>query len=115
MGVVSALTDKYELCLNLCAKCTQACYECFKMCLNETDVAARRNCIGILIECALSCQQAVAYMSIDADFAKDHCKLCATICDKCAQECDMFQEAHCKECANICRQCANECRKMVGM
>jgi len=114
LGVVTSNTDKYQKCIDACAKCAQACFECLKACLNEPDAAARKGCIGMLLECALICQQAVAYMSMDAQYAKDLCKLCATICDKCAQDCDMFKDDHCKKCADICRQCANECRMMAG-
>ena len=115
MGIVTTATDKYQTCLDACAKCLQACYECLKACMNEPDAAARKNCMSVLLECALICQQAVAYMSMDAQFAKDLCKLCANICDKCAQECAMFKDPHCQKCADVCRACATECKKMAGV
>lgn len=114
MGMVTNATDKYQKCIDACAKCAQACFECLKACMNESDAAARKACMGMLLECALICQQAVAYMSMDAQYAMDLCKLCAAICDKCAQECDMFKDDHCKKCTDICRQCANECHMMAG-
>ncbi|MDD2586691.1 MAG: four-helix bundle copper-binding protein [Syntrophomonadaceae bacterium] len=136
MGVVTNTTDKYQKCLDACAKCVQACYECFNACVNEPDAdvtknctcsqslilapaaipnaTARKNCMSILLECALICQQAVAYMSMDAQYAKDLCKLCATICDKCAQDCEMFKDDHCQKCAQVCKTCATECRNMAG-
>ncbi|RII31836.1 four-helix bundle copper-binding protein [Clostridium chromiireducens] len=82
--------------------------ECFKACLNEADVQARKNCTSILVECAQMCQMSSSMMAIDGQHVKEHCKLCATVCDKCAQECDMFKDDHCK-------QCADECRKMSNM
>ena len=54
-------------------------------------------------------------MSMNGQFVKEHCKLCATICDKCAQECGMFKEEHCKKCADEYKKCANECRSMSNM
>jgi len=54
-------------------------------------------------------------MSMDGQFTKAHCKLCASICDKCAAECEMFKDDHCKKCTQECRTCAEECRKMAGM
>jgi len=115
MGIVTKTTDMYQACIDAWNRCAQACFECFKMCLNEPDVGARKACISMLIECALICKEASAFMSLDAQYAKDLCKLCATICDKCAQECDMFKDDHCKKCADECRKCADECRKMAGM
>ena len=56
-----------------------------------------------------------ALMQMNGQFAKDHCRLCATVCEKCAQECDMFKYQHCLDCAIECRNCADECRKMSNM
>lgn len=114
MGVVTTVTNKYQACIDACAKCAQACYECFKACLNEPDVAPRKNCVSMLIECAKMCEMSVGMMAMDAKYAKDHCNLCATICDDCAKECEMFKDDHCQECADVCRMCANECRMMAG-
>ncbi|MCW6076570.1 four-helix bundle copper-binding protein [Clostridium sporogenes] len=115
MGIVTNSTDKFQKCIDECNKCAQACYECFKACLNEPDVNARKNCIGILAECAQMCQMSSSMMSMDGEFTKEHCQLCATICDKCAQECEMFKDDHCQKCAQECHICANECRNMAGM
>lgn len=115
MGVVTDTTNKYQACIDACNRCAQACFECFKMCLNEPDAAARKECISMLIECACICKEASAFMSMDAQHAMDLCKLCATICDKCAHHCDMFKDDHCKKCVDECRKCADECRKMAGM
>ncbi len=115
MGIVTNSTDKYQACINECNKCAQACYECFKACLNEPDLNARKNCVSILVECAQMCQMSSAFMSMEGQFVKEHCIMCAAICDKCATECDMFKDDHCKKCAQECRTCAEECRKMAGM
>ena len=86
--------------------------ECMKMCLNEPDVSARKNCIAMLNECACICKLAASFMAGDAKYAMDLCKLCSTICDDCAKECDMFDDDHCPKCAEECRKCANECNMM---
>ncbi|MPN09638.1 putative cysteine-rich protein YhjQ [bioreactor metagenome] len=115
MGIVTNTTDKYQSCIDACNKCEQACYECFKACLNEADVAARKNCISILVECAQMCQMSSVEMAMDAQFAKEYCQMCATICDACAKECEMFKDDHCQKCAQECRACAEQCRMMAGM
>lgn len=61
------------------------------------------------------CEMSVGLMAMNAQFAKDHCKLCATICDKCSQECKMVQDEHCQKCAQECTTCAEECNKMARM
>ncbi|MFZ7134027.1 MAG: four-helix bundle copper-binding protein [Eubacteriales bacterium] len=115
MSVVINAPNKMQTCIDACKKCTQACYACFSACLNEPDLNARKNCVGLLVECAMMCQMSVGMMSMNGQFSKQHCGLCAQICDKCAQECEMFKDDHCKECAQICHMCADECRKMASM
>ncbi|EPY2276410.1 four-helix bundle copper-binding protein [Clostridium sporogenes] len=115
MGIVTNSTDKFQKCIDECNRCAQACYECFKACLDEPDVGARKNCIKILVECAQMCEMSSGIMSMNGQFAKEHCQLCATICDKCAQECEMFKDDHCQKCAQECHTCANECRNMANM
>lgn len=70
MGIVINTTDKYQSCIDACNRCAQACHECFTACLNEADVAARKNCISILVECACVCQSSAAKMSMDSQYAK---------------------------------------------
>lgn len=112
MGVVTMATNKYQKCIDTCNRCAQACYECLKACLNEPDVQARRNCISMLLECATICNQASAFMAMDAQHSKELCKLCATICEKCANDCRMFKDDHCTKCADECANCARECNMM---
>lgn len=50
------LTKKNQSCIDACAKCAQACYECFHACLNEPDLNERKNCVSMLVECAMMCQ-----------------------------------------------------------
>ncbi len=109
------VTNNYQSCIDTCNKCAQECYECYEACLNEPDLNARRSCVKILIECANMCEMASGLMSINSRFAKDHCKMCATVCDTCTTLCNMFKDDHCQKCADICSICANECRSMVSM
>lgn len=115
MTMTTMTRNQYQTCIDECNRCAQICYECLRACLNEPDVQARKNCISILMECAKMCEMSASLMSMDGQFAKDHCRLCATVCEKCAQECDMFKDQHCLDCAIECRNCADECRKMSNM
>ncbi|MEO6537008.1 MAG: four-helix bundle copper-binding protein [Ferruginibacter sp.] len=31
------------------------------------------------------------------------------MCDTCAAECNLHENTHCRECAAICTKCADEC------
>ncbi|KGJ50731.1 four-helix bundle copper-binding protein [Paraclostridium dentum] len=115
MGIVTNKTDKHQACIDECQKCAQACYECFNECLNEPDIKERKNCVSTLVECAMMCQMSVSMMAMNGKFSKEHCELCAKICEQCEQECAMFKDDHCQKCASVCRSCADECRKMANM
>lgn len=107
------IINKYQKCIDACNRCTQTCYECLTMCLNEPDVRTRKGCISILMECACICKESSAFMSLDAKYAIDLCRLCAVICENCAEECSAFSDDHCQNCADECNFCATEC-KMMG-
>lgn len=115
MGILTNSTNENQQCIDVCNKCAQACNECFTLCLNESDIQARKNCLAILIECAQMCQMSSAHMAMEGQFAKEHCGVCASICKKCAEECSMFSDSHCTECAQICEECAKECTNMASM
>jgi len=114
MGIVTNKTDKMQACIDACTKCAQACFECFNACLNEPDLNERKNCVSMLVECAMMCQMSSAMMSMSGKFTLEHCTICATICEKCEQECKMFKDDHCKKCSDICHMCAEECKNMVS-
>lgn len=115
MGIATNSTNNNQNCIDACNRCAQACYECFQACLNEPDVQARISCIRTLIECAMMCQMSTTLMSMNAQSHMQHCQLCATICDKCSQECEMFKDQHCQLCAIECKKCATECKNMASM
>lgn len=99
-------------CIDLCMKCSQLCQECITLCLQEPDVGKRANCIKTLQDCSEICSTASCFMSRGSGSIKDICNVCATICDKCAAECNMFTDPHCKACAEVCSECAETCRNM---
>ena len=62
MGIVT--NNHMQSCIDACNKCAQACLECFNACLNEPDLNARKNCVKMLVECAMMCQMSAATMSM---------------------------------------------------
>ncbi|WP_313527488.1 four-helix bundle copper-binding protein [Anaerotignum sp.] len=115
MGVVVTTTDKFQVCIDACVKCTQACYECFDACLKESDLVKRKLCIATLMECAMTCQMSVAFMSMNREKAYDLCELCGKICANCAQVCADMEGEYSKKCAEICKMCSDECIKISSM
>ena len=129
---------KWQSCIDACMRCAEACEFCVTSDLKEqaqtlvqvaeeaatagaatsTDVTQEivkmmASCAQINRECAAVCWTSSALMSMDGQFAKQFCNLCADICDVCAQECERRDIDHCKRCAQACRSCAEECRAMA--
>lgn len=104
---------KWQSCIDACMRCAEACEFCATSDLKEQEVKMMASCAQINRECAAVCWTSASLMSMDSQFAKQFCGLCADICDACAQECERHNVEHCKNCAKICRSCAAECRKMA--
>ncbi|MBU5590161.1 four-helix bundle copper-binding protein [Clostridium sp. MSJ-4] len=115
MRVATMTTNNYQRCIDECNRCAKVCYECFEACVNEPDLNTKGNLVKTLMECAKMCEMLAELMSINDQFAKEHCRFCASICDKCAQECGIFKDDHYQKCAQECSACAKECRKISDM
>lgn len=113
MNMIVERDSLTQTCIDWCGKCVQICYECFNACLSEPDLNARKDCVNILIECAVVCQASIAVMSINGIFSKEQCELCEKLCRKCAETCAMFKDPHCKKCADICMMCAEACANIT--
>jgi hypothetical protein len=66
------------------------------------------------MDCAQICRTAAAFMARGSDFARDLCRLCATVCTACGDECAKHPMDHCQACAQACRACADACRRMAA-
>lgn len=113
MDMVTTASDKYEKCINECLKCSQICYKCFNSCLDMSNAIGRKDCIKALIACAHICEMSVSLMSMNSQFVHEHCSMCASICEKCAEECEMFRDDLSLECARECRSCAEELNQLT--
>jgi hypothetical protein len=99
-------------CIDACLKCAAICNHCAASCLQEPDPKMMVKCIQLDMECAAVCYAAVQLMSLGSDKAAELCRICAAICEECANECVKHNNVHCKECAEVCNDCAAECKKM---
>jgi hypothetical protein len=105
---------EYHACIEACVECWLACEMCAEACLHESDVKRMVECIRLDRDCAEVCQAAVRLMVRGGELAPAFCRVCAEICDACAEECERHEAEHCQVCAAACRRCAEECRKMAG-
>ena len=108
--------EQYHGCIETCVECWVACEMCSDACLDEQNVEQLARCIRLDRDCAEACQMAVRVMVRGGDNVAEVCRMCAAICDRCAEECEKHaaHHEHCRICAEICRRCAEECRRMAA-
>jgi hypothetical protein len=105
--------EKWQSCIDACMQCAESCEYCATCDLREQDVKNMVSCVQINRACASVCWTSAQLMSIDSEFSKQFCSLCADICDACAKECERYTDMdHCQKCAEVCRRCSQECRNM---
>jgi hypothetical protein len=105
---------RFRDCIEVCMSCATACQYCATECLKEEDVKLMSLCIAINRECALVCTATAQLLAIGSENATALCKLCAEICEACANECGKFQQMkHCRDCTKECLTCYEECRGMI--
>lgn len=107
---MSTTTDLYQACIEACDACALACDTCAAACLREPDPKAMARCIAFDMDCTDLCRLASALMARGSEYARDVCRICATVCEACADECSKHAMDHCQRCAEACRRCAHECK-----
>lgn len=104
----------YASCIQACLSCASTCNQCASACTSEQDVNMMARCIQLDMECAAMCYAAAQLMSLNSSQAREACRLCATFCEACGNECARHEAAHCKACADACKQCREECLRMAA-
>lgn len=99
--------------LHLLGSSKVACNYCFNACLQEKDVQMMTKCIKLDKDCAEMCGLALSFVASNSTFRNDVLRLCATICEACAEECGKFPEDHCQQCAKACQECAEACKAFL--
>jgi len=104
------MDEKVKSMNRILGKCVAVCNFCFSACLREEDVMMMKECIRLDKECAEICGVTLSLVASDAVMAGEALKLCATICQKCGEECQKHDNDHCRKCAEVCLECAEACR-----
>lgn len=89
--------------------CAIVCNTCYSDCLNEKDVSIMARCIELSRECADTCQVAASMFARDSENIDLYLRLCAKICEACAEECDKHDKAYTQKCARVCKKCLDMC------
>ena len=90
--------------------CEAACNYCHSGCQTEKDRDQLKKCMMMDEDCAGICRLTAISLERGSENAHMFMKLCAQICEMCAEECNRHSHhEHCKECAEACLKCAEAC------
>ena len=102
------MITNYESCIKACQECFIECQNCLVQMAGKESM---NDCPLCCIQCIEACLVAIKFMIADSKFTPEYCRLCALICEWCAEQCNQHEHEHCKICAASCLACAKECRK----
>jgi hypothetical protein len=93
------------LCQLMCSSCADVC---------TAQGMDMRQCIRACLDCADVCLAAARLATRQTGHNTATLDLmlqtCATICDRCGEQCLCYTAAHCRLCGEICHECARDCR-----
>lgn len=103
-----------EECIESCLKCYQSCLSCIPHCLTQGGKHSEADHITLMMECAELCRTSASIMQLKGEFAYELCKVCAQVCDACADSCSSIdpEDSMMQRCAQMCNRCAESCRSM---
>jgi hypothetical protein len=101
-------TSQYSSCMQACCACIISCEVCASSCFKE-DVITMTTCIQLNRDCADMCRLTEVMMARESGLIDELCRLCAIICQACADECRKYQHDYCQQCAKACKRCTEEC------
>lgn len=94
--------------------CYKTCLETLDHCLSMGGKHAEASHIKLLMDCARICDTTADFVGRNSDYHKELSRICADICDACAESCEKLEGKEMEECAKACRKCGEACREMTG-
>jgi hypothetical protein len=102
--------------------CAAKCDDCYISCLIEKkkskfDLKKSKydQCMMYCEDCSELCKLAAMVVEKNSASASKFLRLCAEICNDCAQECEKHHDDHCLDCAIACHRCADTCLELQLM
>jgi hypothetical protein len=111
-----SLSPQLQACIQDCAECATICAQTAHHCLQLGGDHASPDHQGLLHDCKQLCAVVVGFMSRASQHASEICRLCATICGQCADDCERIANGDTvmQQCIQTCRKCAQSCENMAS-
>jgi hypothetical protein len=95
--------------------CAAQCSRCLDACRMERNPGELQRCMMMDEDCAALCRLTSQLLERNSENAELFLKLCAEICNRCAEECEKHSQfEHCTRCAEACRKCAEMCHHQTA-
>jgi hypothetical protein len=108
-------TDVTSRAINDALECSRICEETLSYCLQQGGRHVEAEHIKLLVDCAEICRTAAAFMARGSRHDAGLCRVCALVCQACADDCARFSgDKKMMRCAEACRRCAESCTHMAG-
>lgn len=103
---------QYQECIDACIKTMNACNYSYVSSLKAYHLEVLRDSIRLHRECADICSFAIQAMTRQSPFVVSILRLCAEICEACAEESRKHVHMPCQSCIEACSACAEACRQI---
>ena len=101
-------------CAQTCLECAQACGEALTVCCAGRDLRPDQQLLECLIDCMTICQSSASILMRHSPNHMITCRAVAEIAQRCAQNCERFDDPVLARCAEECRGSAASCGTMIG-
>ena len=109
-------TDQQAMdrCIDECFAVAQVASRCADSCLGGGQADAMAQCIRRCLDAVAITTACAELMIRNSPFAGPVCRVCADVCDACAEECERYEGDVMRQCAEACHRCAETCRQMAA-
>jgi hypothetical protein len=107
--------SEFQKAIDDTSNCYKICEATLHHCIEKGGKHVVPEHLNLLVDCTDICQTDIGFMARRSDFYPETCRICADICQKCAESCDRLtpEDPFMRDCAEACRKCAWSCRMIA--
>lgn len=109
---MGAYSDEVQACIEACLKCHKTCLGMASThCLETGGAHVKPQHFRLMLDCAAICDAAAGFMLRKSQFHHEFCRVCAKVCEACAEDCRSLDGM--ESCVEACEACAAHCAAMA--
>lgn len=101
-------------CLENCENCYRLCVQTLVYATHQTEKPIHEALLRLLMDCADICRATANYLMRGSDLHGSLCRVCASICERCAEFCgESREDAQLRLCEQVCLRCSESCAQLA--